>query len=210
MILDIHLHTIFSDGLNTPAEMAAQVGKLGIDGFAITDHNTVKGQKLAKETSRKLKLNFIPGIEVSSLDGHILGLFVTESIEKDLSAAETVERIHDKGGMAIAAHPYDHFRPGVRDAIRTVKFDYIEVYNTRAPFPFNNWKTKRVADELGLKQTVASDAHSIQEVGYGTVSVKGLNDFSSGKVKIHSARWTPPWIFTYGKFRRFLRKRGLY
>ncbi len=210
MILDIHLHTIFSDGLNTPAEMAAQVRRLKLDGFAITDHNTVKGQKIARETARKLKINFIPGIEVSSLEGHILGLFVEKNIEMGLSAAETVEKIHAQGGVAIAAHPYDHFRTSVGDAIRRVKFDYIEVYNTRAPFPFDNWKAQKVAMEIGAKVTAASDAHSIEEVGYGTVQVKSLNDFSSGKLRIHRAKWTPPWIMTYGKFRRLLKKHGLY
>ncbi|HIK00411.1 TPA: PHP domain-containing protein [archaeon] len=210
MILDVHLHTIFSDGINTPAEMAAQVKRLKIDGFAITDHNTVKGQKIAREAAKKLKLTFVPGIEVSSLEGHVLGLFITENIPKCLSAEETVERIHEQGGIAIAAHPYDHFRESVKDLVRKVKFDYIEVYNTRAPFLPDNWKAQKVAKELGLKITAASDAHAIEEVGYGTVYVKGLNDFSSGKLKIHKANWTPPWILTYGKFRRLLKKHGLY
>ncbi len=210
MILDIHLHTIFSDGINSPAEMAAQVKRLKIDGFAITDHNTVRGIKVAKEAAKKLKLTFIPGIEVSAREGHVLGLFVNENIPKGLSAVETVERIHVQGGIAIAAHPYDHFRESVKDLVRRVKFDYIEVYNTRAPFLPDNWKAMRVAKELGIKGTAASDAHAIEEVGYGTVYVKSLNNFISGKIKIHRAEWTPPWIMAYGKFRRLLKKHGLY
>ena len=209
MILDIHLHTVYSDGINTPAEMIGQVKKLGLDGFALTDHDSVKGHRAAKEAARKLKLVFIPGIEVSAKEGHILGLFVDEPIKK-LSAQEVVEKIHDLGGIAIAAHPYDHFRTAVKDLIRTVKFDYIETYNTRSPLLTDVWKAQRIAKELGLKGTAASDAHMVEEVGYGTVSVKSLNDFSSGKLKIHSARWTPPWIMTYGKFRRLIRKHRLF
>ncbi len=209
MILDIHLHTVYSDGLNTPAEMAAQVRKLGLDGFAITDHNTVKGQKIAKAIARKLDIECIPGIEVSSINGHILGLFVTKDIEKGLSAEETVEKIHEQGGVAIAAHPYDHFREGVGDLVKKIKFDYIEVYNTRAPFLPDNWKAQKVAQQLGAKMTAASDAHAIAEVGYGRVYAKNLSDISSGKLRIEQAKWTPPWIFTYGKFKRFLKKNRL-
>ena len=210
MILDIHVHTFFSDGLNSPAEMAAQVKKLRLNGFALTDHNTVKGHKAAAEAAKKLKLVFIPGIEISALEGHIVGLFVKEAIEKNLPAEETVELIHRQGGIAIAAHPYGKLRPSVGDAVKNAKFDYIETFNARAPFPPDNWKAQKIAGELGLKTTSASDAHSTDEIGYGTVQVKNLNDFRTGNVKIHRANLTPPWIIACGKFRRVLRKYGLY
>lgn len=209
MILDIHLHSFFSDGINSPVEMAQQVKKLGLSGFALTDHDTVKGHKIAKETAKKLKLKFIPGIEVTSAEGHILGLFVEELIPPNLSAAETVDKIHELGGVAIAVHPYDHFRPGVKDAVKTVKFDYIETYNTRTLFIPDNWKAQKAADELNLKTVAGSDAHAIEEVGFGTIEARTLDDIIKGKAKIKSTRWTGPWLITYGKFRRLLKKRGL-
>ncbi len=207
MILDIHLHSFFSDGINSPLEMAQQVKKLKLSGFALTDHDTVKGHRAAREAARKLKLKFIPGIEVTSTDGHVVGLFIEEEIPK-LSAAEVVDKIHERGGIAIAAHPYDHFRPGVKDLVKAVKFDYIETYNTRTLFFPDNWKAEKIANEFNLKGVVGSDAHSTDEVGFGTVQVRTLDDILKGKIKTKDARWTGPVLITYGKIRRLLKKHG--
>lgn len=209
MIVETHLHTFFSDGLHSPLDMARRVKNLKLNGFAITDHDTVKGQKAAKAAARQLKLKFIPGIEVSSKDGHIIGLFVEKDIPR-LSAEEVVELIHAEGGVAIAAHPYCHFRPAVKDLVKTVKFDYIETYNTRSPLLTDIWKAQKIAKMHNLKGLAASDSHAIEEVGFGTTKIKDFGDFENGKAKIASARWTGPWLLAYGKFRRLLRKNGLY
>ena len=208
MIVETHLHTFFSDGLHSPLDMARRVKNLKLNGFAITDHDTVKGQRAAKEACKQLKLKFIPGIEVSSTDGHIIGLFVKKEIPR-LGAEEVVELIHEEGGVAIAAHPYCHFRPAVRDLVKTVKFDYIETFNTRSPLLTDIWEAQKVAKKNNLKGIAASDAHATWEAGFGTTKVKDFGDFANGKAKIASARWTGPWLITYGKFRRFLRKNKL-
>ncbi|HIK02592.1 TPA: PHP domain-containing protein [archaeon] len=209
MIVETHLHTFFSDGLHSPLDMARRVKSLKLNGFAITDHDTVKGQKAAKIAAKQLKLKLIPGIEVSSTDGHVIGLFVEKEIPR-LSAAEVVELIHEEGGIAVAAHPHCRFRSSVGDLIKTVKFDYVETFNTRVPWIPDNWKTQGIAKEMNLKGIAASDAHAIEEVGFGTTRVKDFGDFENGKAKVASARWTGPWLIGYGKFRRFLRKNKLY
>lgn len=102
------MHTQYSyDGLITPKELVYYAKKRGLDGVAITDHDTIEGAlKIARETNFLI----VPGIEISSSDGHIVGLNVSEAIQKGLSASETVDRIHDAGGIAIACHPSAFFK----------------------------------------------------------------------------------------------------
>jgi len=77
----------------------------GLDGVAITDHNTVKGAlKLVKRKPRGLIV--IPGIEVSTQQGHLLGLNVKTLIPPNLSIKKTIELIHEDGGIAVIPHPF--------------------------------------------------------------------------------------------------------
>ncbi|MEO0079543.1 MAG: PHP domain-containing protein [candidate division WOR-3 bacterium] len=79
-VVDLHLHTIFSDGLLTPEEMVLEAHKLGLAAVAITDHDSVDGIKPAQETGKRLKLEIVPGVEMSStvagVDVHILGYYL--------------------------------------------------------------------------------------------------------------------------------------
>ena len=90
---DLHVHTIYSrDSLITPEDLVFYAKKRGLTAVAITDHDTVEGAlKIAKETDFLI----IPGIEVSSRNGHIVGLNLQEPVQKGLSVDETVDKIHD-------------------------------------------------------------------------------------------------------------------
>ncbi|MEM3550826.1 MAG: PHP domain-containing protein, partial [Candidatus Bathyarchaeia archaeon] len=111
--IDLHVHTCYSyDGLTTPEELILYGKKGGLDGLAITDHDRVDmALKIAKETRDYV---VIPGIEISCLNGHVIGLNVQEVIPKGLSIEETVERIHEQGGLAIACHPKAFFKANIK------------------------------------------------------------------------------------------------
>src|SRR3972149_8625567 len=96
--VDLHVHTVYSrDSLITPEDLVFYARKRGLTAVAVTDHDRVDGAlKIAKEADFLI----IPGIEVSSRNGHVLGLNVQESIPKGLSVDETVDRIHAAGGLA--------------------------------------------------------------------------------------------------------------
>ena len=123
--VDLHVHTVYSpDSLITPEDLVYYAKKAGLNAVAVTDHNRVEGAlKIAKEITDLL---IIPGIEVSSGNGHIVGLNVREVIPKHLAAEETVERIHAAGGIAIACHPYALLKGSVGKHV-TAEFDAIEV-----------------------------------------------------------------------------------
>jgi hypothetical protein len=185
MRYDIHAHTRHSDGVNTPLELVAHAKKLGLSGIAVTDHNTVAGGLEAlKHASEGFRV--IPGLEVSSLEGHILVLGVKEDIPKKTPAAEVIERAHALGGVAIAAHPYDVLRGGVGDLIFTLKFDAIEVCNGRTLLERRS--ARKAAETAGLRTVGGSDAHSLRELGSVTVASEDdiLEAIRTGNVRIQA------------------------
>jgi len=154
---DLHVHTTYShDSVITPKELVFYAKKRGLTTVAVTDHNQIEGAlKMAKNSNFPI----IPGIEVSSLNGHILGLNLAEFIPRGLSADETVDRIHEAGGIAIACHPFALFKGSIGKHA-SGKFDAIEAINASA-FPFNRVKRKanQLAEKLRLPKVAGTDAH---------------------------------------------------
>jgi len=161
--IDLHVHTHYSfDGLITPEELVFYAKKRGLDGVAITDHDRIDGAlKIAKE----INLLAIPGIEISSLNGHIIGLNLQEPVPQKLSADETVEKIHELGGLAVACHPMAFLKTSLKNRINS-KFDAVEVINSSAiPFGYSVKRSREIASRLGIAQVAGSDAHYGPEIG---------------------------------------------
>jgi len=162
---DLHVHTTYSkDSLITPKDLISYSKKRGLNGVAVTDHNELDGAyKIAKETDFLV----IPGMEVSSSDGHIVALNVKELIPRGLSAPETVLRIHKAGGVAIACHPYTYFKGSLKGKVCET-FDAIEIINARAfPFKRSVKKATETANRLKLSRVGGTDAHYGPQIGYG-------------------------------------------
>jgi predicted metal-dependent phosphoesterase TrpH len=161
---DLHVHTIYShDSLITPKDLVFYAKKRGLTAVAITDHDTIEGAlKIAKEKDFLI----IPGIEVSSRNGHIVGLNLQEPIQKGLSSDETVDKIHEAGGLAVACHPFALFK-GSLGKHTNAKFDAIETINASA-FPFNRCtkKAQEIADRFGIPCVAGTDAHYGPAIGY--------------------------------------------
>src|SRR4051812_20419617 len=100
-LADLHLHTSFSDGWPSPEEVVDHVTlATDLDLIAVTDHDTVEGALRAVEHSQRSGgVPVIVGEEISSRQGHILGLFLEERIRPGLSAATTIDEIHRQGGL---------------------------------------------------------------------------------------------------------------
>ncbi|MEM3453321.1 MAG: PHP domain-containing protein [Candidatus Hadarchaeum sp.] len=160
--LDLHVHTKYSYDGTCAVEKAVEVAKAkGLNGIAITDHDSISGHWEAKKISKDGFL-VIPGVEVSSAHGHIVGLGINELIPKGLSAVETVELIRAQGGIAIAAHP---FVPGRHpELVYRANFDAIECLNSRAIL-LSNPLAQRFARKNGLTMVAGSDAHRCDDVG---------------------------------------------
>jgi predicted metal-dependent phosphoesterase TrpH len=159
--IDLHVHTCYShDSSITLKEVIAYAKKKGLDGVAITDHNTLKGAFRLKTCD----IIVVPGIEISTLNGHLLGLNMDSLIPAKLGIEETIRRIHEAGGIAIAPHPSAFYRSPPSQKISS--YDAIEVMNaSSAPFQLFTRLSKNFADRLGLPQTGGSDSHYAPEIG---------------------------------------------
>jgi len=163
--IDLHMHTCYSeDATTTLKEVVYYAKKKGLDGVAVTDHQTLKG---ALKLARKSQLTIIPGLEVETQKGHILALNITTLIPPNLSLTETVQKIHDAGGVAVVAHPAVVLKTGLGIKITSnSNIDAVEVINS-ASFPFflSTYLGRRLAKRLNLPQTAGSDAHHALEIG---------------------------------------------
>ena len=112
--LDLHIHSQYSeDGAGSPKEIIKILQKKGLHGMAITDHNTVRGGLESLKVAPK-DFIVIPGIEVSTKDGHIIGLNVKEDIPRRLTSGETIDKIIEQGkflGHSTFLKMYKHAIP---------------------------------------------------------------------------------------------------
>lgn len=177
----MHIHTNASDGGASPRKLLDYVQKkTDLDVIAITDHDTIKGALEAKKIhdAGDYRFDYIVGQEVTSTAGHIIGLFLTKQIPKERSPHETVKRIHDQGGIAIAAHPLlilKYIDPemltadgvGV-DVLMAEKFDAIEIINGVPLMGRENARAKLLNRSLLFRAEIgSSDAHIIEAIGKG-------------------------------------------
>ncbi len=164
MRADLHIHTFHSkDNHQTLQEIFKAAKAKDLGAIAITDHNTTIGAMDALKSAPDW-LIVLPGIEITSEDGHILALNVMQEIPKGLSVGETIGKIHDAGGIAVAAHPYRKWS-GLRESmIRKSAFDAIEAINGRNT-PNSNRRVLKLASELGLPKIAGSDAHKPSSIG---------------------------------------------
>jgi predicted metal-dependent phosphoesterase TrpH len=166
MKVDIHIHSSYStDGTVAPEEILKHAKNIGLHGIAITDHNDIKGSvKLWKENRNLKDFIVIPGMEVSSTEGHILALGVTEPVLGGLTPEETIRKITDLGGLAVASHPYRFWSGLGEECVRRAKFEVLEVLNSRS-LRKENVKAEKLARELGCGKTGGSDSHTLSHVG---------------------------------------------
>jgi len=120
----------------------------------------------------------IPGVEVTTAEGHLLCVGATLPYLKGTPAREVCDRIHAAGGLAIPPHPYDLFRAGIRfSALEMLPIDAIEVFNAATTLRRYNRYAFKYAQERGLPMTAGSDAHHAAAVGTA-YTILNTSDFS--------------------------------
>ena len=168
------MHTNFSDGWPAPFDLVEHARVIGMDVIAVTDHDTIEGALRASEhAAARTRLQVIVGEEVSSRDGHIVGLFLERRVRPGMSAAATVHAIHDQGGLAVAVHPFWRTQRRTRSGpvhgvgwlAAELPFDAIEVENATPGFYVFNQLARRLNMGLGAAETGGSDAHIVDAVG---------------------------------------------
>jgi predicted metal-dependent phosphoesterase TrpH len=183
---DLHLHTHHSDGAPSVRALLEHVATATtLNVIAITDHDTIAGAREAQTLMRQTCYPFdlIMGEEISTRDGHLVGLFLHERIPPRMSARETVAAIHAQGGLAFAPHPFFRARQregqpvtmiGLGPAIRALTLDAIETINATPFLAIANRHAQAYnKTTTGLPALGNSDGHILAAVGKGYTRFPG-------------------------------------
>jgi len=205
----------WSDGAQRPeALVRAASGRLSV--VAITDHDEIRGALEARRYARDnpiLGVDVVVGEEISTLNGHLIGLFLEELVPPNLTAEETIRRIHAQGGLAVAAHPFHPVRGAVRghrtvgQLIPDLPLDAVEVVNNAGVFSwlYDAWAALANV-EWALPVTAGSDAHDVWYVGNAVTRFDGQSAedlrhaLMGGATRAHRN-----WSWTCDKLPRHLR-----
>ena len=181
ILADLHMHT------NHSHDCATEVGELidhciaqGLGAIAITDHNEISGALEAVEMVESLNkpITVIVGEEVKTSQGEVIGMFLTERIERDMSMADTIAAIQEQNGLVYMPHPFDrmHTIPDPATLLRSLdQIDIFEVYNSRLLFESFNDDALRFATKYNLVQAAGSDAHVLPGIGTAINRIPSFN-----------------------------------
>ena len=207
MRLDLHSHSKYSmDASIDPAKLDKILERKGLDGIAVTDHDTIRGGMEAKKLVKD-KIA-IPGVEYRTDIGDIIGLFIQEEI-KSRNHEEVIDEFRVQDAIIVLPHPFDSFRkPAYKIA---EKVDAIESFNARCAFNALNERAAELAKSLGKPQTGGSDAHLAFEIGNGWTELKGEDirkELLTGETVV-GGNLAPPFVRPISRAAKILKKRRL-
>ena len=179
---DLHLHSIHSDGADSVRAILEHIAtQTDLCIAALTDHDRIDSSWEAHHLAPRYGLEMVVGQEVTTNRGHLLALFIKERIPTGLSIPETSAAVHEQGGLAVLAHPFDRIcnspmrhrpRPKLTDW-KNFGLDGLEGINGCQLDPASNPRAEALGMLLGLAMTGGSDAHHRQAIGVAYTSFCG-------------------------------------
>ncbi|RLI22149.1 metal-dependent phosphoesterase [Candidatus Bathyarchaeota archaeon] len=157
--IDLHVHTVYSGDSNINPKMLIEQLNVNpyVNAVAITDHDTIEGYRQVTKFIKAYEgLLVLPGIEVSTFEGHINVLGVEEMPRYPINAEELVDFARERQALIIIPHPYRVC--GLGDHARKLNADAIETLNYRAT-KIENRLAEQLARELNLPGVAGTDAH---------------------------------------------------
>lgn len=172
-LADLHIHSVHSDGTATVAAILHHVSAFtNLDVIAITDHDTLTGALQACEMAPRFRVQVIPGMEITTREGHLLALFLETPVRPWQSFVETAEQVRLRGGLPFAAHPTCSLGKSIGKArLRQIVRRYpgllagIEAENGALATLQDNAAAQDLRWELNLPALGNSDAHSLALIG---------------------------------------------
>lgn len=184
-LADLHIHTIYSyDGTASVTAVLKRARQTGLDVIAVTDHDEIAGSLKALELAPACGIQVIPGTEVTTSEGDLLALNVTEKIPHSRPLVETILKVGELGGFCIAPHPmagglgmkslsaYSILK-ALRDPDVARILIAIETYNATTIDKMSNHYARILAERLDIAQTASSDAHIVEAIGLGVTEFEG-------------------------------------
>jgi predicted metal-dependent phosphoesterase TrpH len=185
---DLHIHTNGSDGMGTPGQVLEFVERYtSLSVVAIADHDDLAPALRVRELHAQrggFRFEVIAGMEVTTIEGHLLALFIERRVPSFRSLPATLDAIHAQGGVAIVPHPMSPLtrsvgRHGIERILRRradgLWFDGIETANAS---PAGRIVARRVATlnerQFRLAAVGSSDAHFVPAIGCGMTRFAGF------------------------------------
>lgn len=143
-LAEVHAHTLASDGMVSASELVRAAAAIGLSVLCITDHDTLSDIGAAAELGASLGVEVVGGEEVTASFPpgiHVVGLFIEHQVRMHMSVEDTVDAIHDAGGLAVIAHPFmptwfaSMTAGRARQLLETHRVDGIEVRHTAPVLP---------------------------------------------------------------------------
>jgi predicted metal-dependent phosphoesterase TrpH len=175
---DLHIHSSWNDGTATVRDILDFVrDRTELDLVAITDHDRLRGAQEAVQLAGDYRFEVVPGVEVTTLEGHCLCLFVEKPIKMWHSLEWTIGKAHEQGAIVIAPHPMSmltrsigrwSFERVVRNKSPEIYFDAVETFNPSYAGRIAEFKVRRLNRErYNLPEVGNSDSHHLEGVGTG-------------------------------------------
>lgn len=157
-----HVHTDYSDDSNLSLDcLVHEARERGVGCVAVTDHDSIEGAlTLADRVGDDLRV--IVGEEISTRDGHLIGLFLRDLVEPGMSVRQTAEAIREQRGLVVVPHPYNRlFHCSLGDRVYDILdlIDVVEVANAQNLSPLPNRRSARFAHSHGFPAVVGTDVH---------------------------------------------------
>ena len=217
--VELHTHSALShDGRDPVDLLLEQAAAVGLDALAVTDHDEIDASIDAAERAAEYGLVGIVGMEVTTAAGHVLAFGIEDLIPSGLDFAETLDRIHADGGIAVVPHPFQKTRHGVAAHVSEsalASADAIEAYNSRLFTGRANRRAERFALRNDLPTTAGSDAHISEMVGQAVTEVDAderdaaaiLRAIADGRTSVVGQR--TPWRVSLRQFAGGAKRRAL-
>jgi hypothetical protein len=191
VLCDLHMHTEHSHDCAVPVGALLDYAEAqGLGAIAITDHNVFSGALEAVDLARRRQLVVIPGEEVKTESGEVIGLFLEREIPRGMSMGETIAAIREQNGVVYLPHPFDRLHT-IADAgtlhRHLAEVDVFEVYNARLLLEGFNDEALRFARKYNLTMGAGSDAHVLQGVGTGLVRMRAFETPEEFLISLRSA-----------------------
>jgi predicted metal-dependent phosphoesterase TrpH len=141
-----------------------------IDCIAITDHDKLENALYYAPFFLKHRIQIIPGEEIMTENGEIIGLFLKNWIRPGMTPTETVKEIQAQGGLVYIPHPYDKKRQRTVLDLKSLAdiqdwVQMMECHNGRNSDPFFSVTQNAMCEQWGFPKVVGSDAHTFLEIG---------------------------------------------
>lgn len=173
---DLHMHSKFSDGSASIEKILSHAEKrTNLNVIAITDHDCIAGAQQARDLCARhpRRAEVIVGVEVSTSEGHLLALNIETLIPSGMTMGETIQAVHEQGGLAIVAHPLKRWCPSASlstlcniMASERTRPDGLEVVNASFGRLGGSKKLRQLNDVFfHVAETGSSDAHCPSAIG---------------------------------------------